>query len=166
MVKRSLKFLDPTNLRLDTINLTLISFTGGEETKFVIVELQRIEFNDNLRYNVSIEYIYISIYSETDEIRFPVVWEALKNNMSKLRAMRIKRRESGYWGLISVRFSRTGRVKPFSNERKEKEKITHSVYEFNIGTNDESRVEIARLDLVIDPFSNVIKIDECLYRVD
>lgn len=122
MVKRSLKFLDPTNLRLDTINLTLISFTGGEETKFVIVELQRIEFDDNLRYNVSIEYIYISIYSETDEIRFPVVWEALKNNMSKLRAMRIKRRESGYWGLISVRFSRTGRVKPFSNERKEKEK--------------------------------------------
>lgn len=60
MVKRSLKFLDPTNLRLDTINLTLISFTGGEETKFVIGELQRIEFDDNLRYNVSIEYIYIS----------------------------------------------------------------------------------------------------------
>lgn len=51
-------------------------------------------------------------------------------------------------------------------KEKKKKKITHSVYEFNIGTNDESRVEIARLDLVIDPFSNVIKIDECLYRVD
>lgn len=79
--------------------------------------------------------------------------------------MRIKRRESGYWGLISVRFSRTGRVKPFSNERKEKEK-NNAFGLFNIGTNDESRVEIARLDLVIDPFSNVIKIDECLYRID
>lgn len=70
--------------------------------------------------------------------------------MSKLRAMRIKRRESGYWGLISVRFSRMGRVKPFSNggEKKKKKNNAFGFTNF-IGTNDESRVEIARLVSVI-----------------
>lgn len=70
--------------------------------------------------------------------------------MSKLRAMRIKRRESGYWGLISVRFSRMGRVKPFSNGGKKKKKKNNAFGFTNfIGTNDESRVEIARLVSVI-----------------
>lgn len=68
--------------------------------------------------------------------------------MSKLRAMRIKRRESGYWGLISVRFSRMGRVKPFSNGKKKKKNNVFGFTNF-IDTNDESRVEIARLVSVI-----------------
>lgn len=121
---------------------------GGEKTKFVIVDLQWVEFRDNPRYSVSTECTSRFMVKRT--IRFPAVWEALKNNMSKLRAMRIKRRESGYWGLISVRFSRMGRVKPFSNGGKKKKKKNNAFGFTNfIGTNDESRVEIARLVSVI-----------------
>lgn len=108
--------------------------------------------------------MYLDFYSETG--RFQAVWEALKNNMSKLRAMRIKRRESGYWGLISVRFSRTGSSRTvFEWKKKEKRRRTRSIYEFIVGTNDESRVEIARLLSVIllsILFRTVIKIDERL----
>ena len=104
-------------------------------------------------------------------IRFPVVWEAVKNNMSKLRAMRIKRRESGYWGLISVRFSRAcleSRTVFEREKKKKKRKITHSILRIHRIGWIEWWIESGNCasgirDLVIDPFSNVIKIDECLY---
>lgn len=44
--------------------------------------------------------------------------------------MRIKRRESGYWGLISVRFSAASRAEQFSNADSTRWMKPHRVYAF------------------------------------